>query len=188
MDKKEIFDIMTKESTHQIVLTGLMAGIMCILGPWQIPLPGLIPISLGSMGVYFAVYILGMKQGFLSVLIYLLLGFAGVPVFTGFSGGAGKVLGPTGGYLAGYLFLALIFGFFVDRWVSRIVVCLFGMILGTAVLYLFGSAWLAWQNGLSLTAALAAGAIPFLPGDLLKMIIVLLIGSQVRKRIKKAAL
>lgn len=175
-------------SAKQIAMIGLMAGVLCVLAPWSVPLPGLVPVSLGSLGVIFSVYILGMKRGTLSVLIYLLLGFAGLPVFTGFAGGPAKVLGPTGGYLAGYLFLALICGFFVDRWPLRPAMHFAGMVLGTAVLYLFGTVWYAYLSGLTLAAAMTAAVLPFLPGDLLKIAVVLIVGGQIRTRIRKAGL
>ena len=87
-------------NTKHLALTGLMAAVICILGPISLPIPiSPVPVSLGFFAVYLTVYILGMKMGSASVLIYVLLGFVGLPVFTGFSGGIGKVLGPTGGFI-----------------------------------------------------------------------------------------
>ena len=176
-------------NTKHLTLIGLMAAVACILGPWSLVIPiSPVPISLGTFAVFLTVYILGMKMGTISVAIYILLGAVGLPVFTGFSGGIGKVLGPTGGYIVGYLFMALVIGFFVDKWQTNYVFIVLGMVLGTAVLYLFGTLWLAKQGGMSFGAALAAGVIPFIPGDLVKMALAVLVGTQVKKRLWKAGI
>lgn len=172
-----------------IALIGLMAAVICIMGPLSIPLPfSPVPISLTNLAIYLTIYVLGMKKGTLSYIIYLLLGFAGLPVFSGFTSGPAKLLGPTGGYLIGFILLAVICGIFIDRWPSKRLFCFIGMVLGTAVCYLFGTLWLAYQAGLSFYAALAAGVIPFIPGDLIKIVIAMIVGTEVRKRLKKADL
>lgn len=176
-------------NTKHLALTGLMAAVICILGPISLPIPiSPVPVSLGFFAVYLTVYILGMKMGSVSVLIYVLLGFVGLPVFTGFSGGIGKVLGPTGGYIIGYLFMAPIMGFFIDKWKTNYVLIILGMVLGTAVCYLFGTLWLAYQGGMSFSAALAAGVIPFIPADIAKLILAVLAGEPVRRRLWKAGI
>ena len=180
-----------KLTTYQLTLTAVMAAVICVLGPISIAIPvSPVPISLGSMAVYLAVTVLGMKLGTLSCLIYLLLGLVGLPVFAGGSAGAAKLFGPTGGYLIGYLFLALIAGAFVGRFAENkwknIAFAALGMILGTIVLYALGTAWLAYSAGMDFQAALWAGVIPFIPGDLVKMVIAVLLGSAVRGRLLRA--
>lgn len=172
---------------RQLTLVGLMTAIICILGPISFPVPiSPVPISLGTLAIYFVLTVLGMKLGTLSVLIYLLLGLAGLPVFTGFTGGPGKLFGPTGGYLIGYLFMALTAGFFLDKKKSSLFLSVLGMLLGTAVLYLFGSVWLAYQASLTLPQALMAGVVPYLPGDLVKLVLAMFLGLQVRKRLPRS--
>ena len=172
---------------RQLTLVGLMTAIICILGPISFPVPiSPVPISLGTLAIYFVLTVLGMKLGALSVLIYLLLGLAGLPVFTGFTGGPGKLFGPTGGYLIGYLFMALTAGFFLDKKNSSLFLSVLGMLLGTAVLYLFGSVWLAYQASLTLPQALMAGVVPYLPGDLVKLVLAMFLGLQVRKRLPRS--
>ena len=180
-----------KLTTYQLTLTAVMAAVICVLGPISIAIPvSPVPISLGSMAVYLAVTVLGMKLGTLSCLIYLLLGLVGLPVFAGGSAGAAKLFGPTGGYLIVYLFLALIAGAFVGRFAENkwknIAFAALGMILGTIVLYALGTAWLAYSAGMDFQAALWAGVIPFIPGDLVKMVIAVLLGSAVRGRLLRA--
>ena len=182
-----------KLTTYQLTLTAVMAAVICVLGPISIAIPvSPVPISLGSMAVYLAVTVLGMKLGTLSCLIYLLLGLVGLPVFAGGRAGAAKLFGPTGGYLVGYLFLALIAGAFVGRYTENkwksIAFAALGMVLGTMVLYALGTAWLAYSAGMDFQAALWAGVIPFIPGDLVKMVIAVLLGSAVRGRLLRAGI
>lgn len=97
--------------TKTMALIGVMAAVTCILGPLSLAIPvSPVPISLTNLAVYFAIYVLGMKRGTISYCIYLLLGLVGLPVFSAFTGGAGKLFGPTGGYLIGFIFMALICG------------------------------------------------------------------------------
>ena len=176
-------------STKEMAVTAVMTAILCIIGPWAIQIPiSPVPITLCSMGIYFALYVLGLKLGTLSVLLYVLLGSFGVPVFTNFSGGIGKLLGPTGGYIIGYLFLALICGFFLERFPEKLPLHVLGFVLGTAVLYLFGTLWLGYQLKLNFTAALMAGVIPYIPGDAVKLFLAICTGIPLKKQLKKAGL
>ena len=176
-------------SLRQITLTGLMTAVICILAPFSLTIPvSPVQISLGTLAIYFVLCVLGMKLGTLSVVIYILLGLAGLPVFTGFIGGPGKLFGPTGGYILGYVFMALICGFFVDKWSDKTIMKFLGMVLGTAVLYLFGTVWLAWQASYTFPQALAAGVLPYIPLDTVKLVIALLVGSRLRSRLLKAGL
>lgn len=180
---------MKKISTKQLTLVGLMAAVICILGPWQISIPiSPVPISLGMLGIYFVTSVLGMRLGTASVLIYILLGLMGVPVFTGFTAGPGKLLGPTGGYIIGYILMALICGFFVDRYSGNLPLYFLGMALGTAACYFFGTLWLARLMQYTFFQALTAGVIPYIPADLIKLIIARVVGFQLRKRLMNANL
>jgi len=178
-----------EEKVREMALVGLMTALICLVGPMVVPLPmSPVPISLTNLAIYFGLYVLGTRRGCISYLLYLLMGFVGLPVFSGFSGGPGKLLGPTGGYLIGFVFMALIGGWFIDRWTDNLAACFAGMALGTAVCYLFGTLWLAYQGQMTFPVALAAGVLPFLPGDACKIAIAMLAGPQVRKRLKKAGL
>lgn len=169
--------------TKTMALIGVMAAVTCILGPLSLAIPvSPVPISLTNLAVYFAIYVLGMKRGTISYCIYLLLGLVGLPVFAAFTGGAGKLFGPTGGYLIGFIFMALICGFFIEKWEKKLYMHFIGMVLGTAVCYVFGTAWLAYTAHMGFAAALAAGVIPFIPGDLVKIIIAMIAGSAIRKQ------
>lgn len=180
---------MNKINTKTLTTIGIMTAIICILGPLSIPLPfSPVPISLTNLAIYFTVYVLGMKKGTISYLIYMLIGLIGLPVFSAFSSGPAKLFGPTGGYIIGFIFIALITGFFIDKWPNNYVLCFIGMFLGTAICYTLGTVWLAYQAHLSFAAALGAGVIPFIPGDIIKIVIALIGGPQIRKRLNKAGL
>ena len=172
-----------------MALIGLMTAVICVLAPFSLNLPfSPVPISLGTLAIYFVISVLGMKSGTVSVVLYILLGLVGLPVFANFTGGAGKLFGPSGGYIIGYIFMALICGWFTDKWADKAVLRFLGMLLGTAACYLFGTAWLAYQMSLTFPQALMAGVIPFIPADLVKLIIAMLLGYQLRKRLLKAGL
>ena len=176
-------------SVKQIALVGLMAAIICALAPFALPIPvSPVQITLGTLALYFVLTVLGLKLGTISVVVYILLGLAGLPVFAGFTGGAGKLLGPSGGYILGYIFMALVCGFFIDKWDSNIFLSFLGFLLGTAVLYLFGSLWLTYQTSVTLPQAIGAYVLPYIPGDLIKMILAITLGRQVRNRLKRAGL
>lgn len=153
--------------TKQLVRIALMAAVLCVLAPWKIPV-GPIPITLASFGVYLAAGVLGPLEGTIAVVIYVLLGAVGVPVFSGFTGGAGCLLGVTGGYILGYIPCAAVSGLLMGRnaplW-RRIA----ALLAGTAVLYALGTAMYCLQSGKALAAALAACVVPFLPLDAVKI-------------------
>ncbi|MCR4649445.1 MAG: biotin transporter BioY [Lachnospiraceae bacterium] len=175
-----------KITTITITRVALATAVICVLGPLALPLPiSPVPISLGILGVFFSVYVNGWLWGSLSCILYLLIGLVGVPVFSGFSGGAGKLLGPTGGYMIGYILLALIAGFFIEKFEKQIPLHIVGMVLGTAACYLLGTIWLAISTKMNFQAALLAGVIPFIPADIVKMVIAILVGIPVRRGIKK---
>ena len=169
--------------TFTLTSIALMTAVTCILGPLAIPI-GPVPVSLTPLAVFLSVYILGTKKGTLATILYLLIGAVGVPVFSGFAGGLGKLAGPTGGYLIGFIFMALISGWFIFRFYDKVVIQFLGMLLGLAVLYAFGTAWLSISAGMSFGAALAAGVIPFIGFDIAKIIVAILLGRAVRKRLQ----
>lgn len=169
-----------------MTLTAVTAALICIAGPMTIA-AGPIPLSLATFAVYLAGAILGKKYGTLAAALYLLIGIIGVPVFSGFSGGLQKLAGVTGGYLIGYLPCAFFAGLGAERaekegrkWILPAM-----MVLGTAVLYLIGTAWFIAQTGNTLGAALGLCVLPFLPGDAAKILAVTLLAAPVRNAVKK---
>lgn len=186
MEKNTQQNVNTKLSTKQLTTIGVMTAVTCILGPLAIPLSfSPVPISLTNLAIYISIYVLGTKSGTISYIVYLLLGLVGLPIFSNFTGGLAKLAGPTGGYLIGFIFLAIVGGIFVDHFQGKIYMHAIGLVIGTAICYLFGTLWLAFQAHLTIEAALWAGVIPYIPGDIAKVVIALIIGPQLRKQIKK---
>ncbi len=178
---------MRNESVKTMTMCAIMAALMCILGPMSIPI-GAVPISFTNLVIYLTVYLLGAKKGCISYLIYLLLGIAGLPVFSSYGSGIAKVAGPTGGYLIGFILLALISGIVMEKTNRNIVWSYLGMVVGTAVAYLFGTVWFVIQAQCTITYALSVCVTPFIPFDLIKMVIAIVLGRAIFAALKKNSL
>lgn len=163
----------------------LMTAVICILAPLSIPI-GAVPISFTNLAVYFAVYLLGTKYATYSYLIYYLIGLVGLPVFSGFTGGIGKAVGPTGGCLIGFFFMAIISGIFIEKFKDSRIMQLLGMVLGTVVVYILGTLWFSFVMDKTLAQSFMICVAPFIIGDLVKMIIAMYAGTEIRKRINLA--
>lgn len=172
---------------YQLATCALMAALMCVLGPMSIPI-GPIPVSLTNFVIYLAVYLLGMKGATASYLIYLLIGAAGMGVFSGYEGGIGKLAGPTGGYLIGFILMALICGFVMEKSHSNAVITIIGMIVATLVAYLFGTIWFVLQMQCDVWYALTVCVFPFIPFDIAKILIATALGKALRKVLIKSHL
>lgn len=180
-------DTRQSSSIYPLAMTAVMAAVMAAAAPFTIAV-GPIPLSLCTFVIYLTAYVLGWKRGTAATLVYILLGAAGLPVFSAFGAGLGKVLGPTGGYILGYLPLAAIAGLAVERFPRNRPAQLAGMVLGTGVLYAFGTGWYCFQSGTALGPALMACVAPFLPGDLVKMAAAMALGPVLRDRLARAGL
>lgn len=167
--------------TYSLTVTALMAALTCVLAPLSIPI-GPVPISLTNFVIYLSLYILDWKKGTISYLIYLFIGLVGLPVFSGFTGGIAKLAGPTGGYIIGFIPMAIIAGLAIDKFEKRWI-HFAGMLIGTAVCYFLGTVWFCLQSGSTPAAALSICVFPFIPGDVIKMLIVILIAPKIREKI-----
>ena len=172
--------------TRQLTITAVLTALLCIAGPLTLPL-GPVPLSLTTGVLMLMALLLGGARATLCCAVYLLMGLIGLPVFAGFTGGAGTLIGPTGGFLLAYLPMTALCGFLCARWTARPgQMCAF--LAGTALLYLMGTAWYCLQTGTEVSAALAVCVLPFLPGDALKIAAVLTLGNAIRARLKKAGM
>lgn len=174
-------------AVYGLTMTAAAAAAMTILAPWSIPL-GPVPLSLCTLLIYLLPWLLTPGRVVAATAVYLLLGAAGLPVFSGFLGGVGRLAGPTGGFLVGYLPLAAVCALFVRRTPTRRWLCLLGMALGTAVLYALGAAWFCVQTGSGPVEALAVCVLPFLPADALKLCAALALGPALRRRLERTGL
>ena len=176
-----------KQDVSNLTAAALMAAVLCVLGPLSVPI-GPVPIAMANFAVSLAAWLLGPRWGVLSVAAYLLLGAAGMPVFAGYAAGAAVLFGPTGGYLIGYLAMALVGGWAVERTGGRPVLSGLGLAAGVAVSYAFGTAWFIVQMGCTLSYALAVCVVPFIPFDAAKAALASGLGSVLRRTLLRAGL
>ena len=134
--------LIKRNKIHRMSLIALFSALMCILSPISIPI-GSVPITLANLVVFLSVLLLGMKDGTLSCLVYILIGIFGLPVFSNFTSGLGVLLGPTGGYIFGYILICLVSGTFVEKSKNK-KIKLLGLLLGLLVSYLVGTLWYSY--------------------------------------------
>ena len=173
----------SKAALLDLVFVALFAAVMTVCAQIQIPF-GQVPFTLQTLGVFIAASLLGWKRGTLSVIVYVLLGLAGVPVFAGFSGGIGVLFGPTGGYIIGFIFTALIVGLMTEKLGKKPWVEIVSMILGLAVCYAFGTVWFMFQMKMGLVESLLLCVVPYLIADALKIAFSAVLVNRLDKVIK----
>lgn len=161
-----------------LALSGIFAALTSMGGLFSIPFYP-VPLTLQTFFVYLAVQKLK-KHAYISQAIYLGIGLAGLPVFARGMGGYSVLIGPTGGFLLGFLL-----GAFVSGWLQEIISDrswggLVAMALCSALIFLTGWLWLSYWLGWNLTAAAWIGVIPFLPGDAVKLAIAAIVGKKLR--------
>ena len=176
----------TKRSlrTQDMVLSAMFAVLIAICS-W-ISIPMTIPFTLQTFGVFMAVEVLGGKRGTLAVLIYLILGVTGIPVFANFTGGIGILLGMTGGYIIGFLFSALIMWLIESKLGTSPQMRLIAMVAGLIVCYVFGTIWFMavytkTSGAVALTTVLGWCVIPFIIPDLIKIALAYFLAPRIRK-------
>ena len=172
--------------TFQITFTALFAAIIAVLTLIPIPFSFLgVPMTLQTFAIAFCGFLLGWKMGLCAVSLYLFLGIIGLPVFSGFQGGLQKLIGPTGGFLYGFLLLVLLCGFArhfhrpVWRWGCGILLGIGGLLLCHAC----GVLQLSAVNHISLGAAIAGASLPFLPKDILSVVAAFALAELLRRRL-----
>ena len=146
---------------------------------------GPVPIVLQNFFIFLSGLLLGSRWGLASVSVYLLAGALGLPVFAGGTGGIGRFMGPTGGYLMGYLPAVYIIGWVSEKGGKRPVFDAFGMIFGALIVYAVGVTWLKLLTGITWEKTLAVGMVPFLLGDALKIAAAVPIAKTLRPIIQK---
>jgi biotin transport system substrate-specific component len=130
---------------------------------------GPVPIVLQNLFIMLAGLLLGGRWGLISVAVYLLAGAVGLPVFAGGTGGVGKFVGPTGGYLLGFAAAAYLIGIISESGRGRVAIDVIAMVAGTLIIYAVGVSWLKVVTGMSFSKAVTVGMLPFLIGDALKI-------------------
>lgn len=182
----------TKKSSKfrliDMIYMGMSAAIIAVCSWIAIPV-GSIPITLQTMAVCIVAGLFGWKRGTLSVIVYILLGAIGVPVFAGFKAGIGVLGGPTGGYIIGFIFTAIIVGLACEKSNFKIWVCVLSMVIGILVCYAFGTAWFyfAFVNSDSpktILDVLALCVFPYLIPDAVKIALASVLVNRLHKLVK----
>ncbi|WP_413366069.1 biotin transporter BioY [Lysinibacillus sp. 3P01SB] len=176
-----------KISVFPMVLTALCAAIIAVLAQVSIPLP-LVPITGQTLAIGLVVTILGLKYGTYSVLLYIMLGAIGLPVFQGFSGGLSIIAGPTGGYIVGFIPCALVIGYYLEKTRPTFTHAFTANLIGMIVTLFFGALWLKIVADLTWTGALVSGVTPFLVVGIIKAAIAAWAGVIIRNRLLQAKL
>lgn len=168
--------------TAEMTRMALMVAMNCVSAYIIIPLPfSLSPIALQTLIVNLTGYVLNAKQAFMTMLVYLLVGLAGVPVFTGGSAGPGKLFGPTGGYIIGFLFTAVFLAYFRGEKYSFKRYALLGCVIGIPLIYVFGVVQLKLITGMGWDKAIMTGALPFIPLDIVKCLVAAVIAYPINR-------
>ena len=177
----------TKLNNKDIVLISLSVTLIIICSWISIPL--MVPFTMQTFAVFTIIGLLGTKRSTIAILIYILIGAIGIPVFSEFTGGLGRLLGSTGGYIIGFIFTALISGFIIDKLGKSSIAMIFSMIIGLLTCYLFGTAWFIYiytntTDPIGIMTALSWCVFPFIIPDLLKISLAVLIVKRVSKYIQ----
>ncbi|MBQ3183652.1 MAG: biotin transporter BioY [Clostridia bacterium] len=166
--------------TKDIVHCGIVTALLCVLCPIAIPISG-IPITLATLVIYITCTVCKLHTSLISVMLYILLGCIGLPVFSGFSGGVTHIAGPVGGFILGYIPLVICVSLLNKGRPRQII----GMCIGTVLLYICGCIGFMLNTDKELLSVLSACILPFLPGDALKITIAILAVPKINIIFKK---
>ncbi len=171
---------------QSVCYCAIFAAIIAVLAQISIPLPGGVPLTLQTLGIMLAGIILGAKKGCISVIIYILLGAVGLPVFAGFKGGISSVFGPTGGFIVSFWTVSLCsgLGYFLGKRASSnlkskallYVLTAAGILIGAALNYLVGVVWFTSITGNTVSAAITMCVLPFMLTDAIKVVLATVFG------------
>ncbi len=161
-----------------LMLSAIMAALLCVVSPWVIPI-GAVPLSLASFVIYAVCALCDLKRSIAAVSIYVLLGAIGLPIFAGFVGGVQVILGPTGGYVLGYLVAAAIIPILKDKINLFITLC-----ISTLVIYLCGTMWYMAVAEVKFAQAMAVCVLPFVVADIIKMVLACVCVPKIKTALK----
>ena len=178
----------SKFSARDLARVAMGVALIAVCSWLSVPMT--VPFTLQTFAVCLLAALFGLRLGLWTVVCYLLLGAAGAPVFAGFSGGIAALLGPTGGYLVGFLFTALSVGLAVGRWGRRLPVLILSMALGILLCYTFGTAWFVLvytrnSGPISVGAALGMCVFPYLLPDAVKIALAAILTQRLTPILRK---
>lgn len=173
--------------TTKMIYIAVMTVFMAICS-W-ITIPGIVPFTLQTFALYFGLWILGGKYTTYSLILYIIMGCVGVPVFSGFKGGVGVIIGPTGGYIVGFILLTGIMWIYekITKKESDVVKISL-IIIGTLLCYLCGLMWYMYVSGVpfgkeGFVSVMMICVVPYMIPDALKIVLAKIVGKRVNKRI-----
>jgi len=166
------------------VYAALLATITAVLAQIAIPLPGGVPFTLQVFGVFLGILLLG-KKAFWGMLTYLLLGAIGLPIFAHAQGGIGVIIGPTGGYILGFVISGLVGGYFVELFKFSLKGKILGLLISLFIIYFIGMLQLAFVANMSISKAIAVGVSPFIPLDMLKGAMAIVLSKYIYRALQK---
>ena len=175
----------SKISVQDICSIAIMTAITVVMAQISIPMPMGVPMTMQTFAITLAGVILGSKKGGLSILVYVLLGAIGVPVFAGFSGGVQNLIGPTGGFIISFPIMAYVIGLGVEHRKKKGMFVLM-LILGTVLNYAVGVAMFCIIMNSSVMTGITACVLPFIPTAIIKAVVAALLGLQIRSRLGAA--
>ncbi|WPS88896.1 biotin transporter BioY [Brevibacillus halotolerans] len=170
------------ENLRTYMVIAIFTAITAVFAQITIPLPT-VPITGQTLAVGLVATVLGSRYGTVSMVLYALLGAIGVPVFAGFSGGPQVLIGPTGGFIFGFIATAFIMGYLLEKTKYTFPMALIANLLGMVVIFLFGVVQLKLVLNLSWAGAMAAGVTPFIAGGIIKAVLAAYVGIILRKRL-----
>ena len=170
-------------STREITLIGMCAALMAIFSQLSLPLPfTTVPVTLQIFAVVIISVIAGAQIGTLSLIIFELLGAIGLPVFANLKGGFGIIVGPTGGYLIGYIIMAFLIGYAAYK--ENKILLFIASYFGVSIDFFIGALQLKMVTGMNIQASLAAGVYPFIIKDFIATAVAIIIGFKVKKSVQ----
>ncbi len=184
MEKTTTVSVLT---VRDLCYISIFAAIIAAMAQISIPLPAGVPLTLQTLAVPLAGIILGAKRGTIATIVYVLLALAGAPVLANFTGGIGKVLGVTGGFIISFPLMAFLSGLVAEKGVKSALYWA-GLIMGVVVNYIVGTLWFVFAADSTVVAALTACVFPFIPTAILKLILSGILGETVKKAMKRAQL
>ncbi|PCN44975.1 BioY family transporter [Brevibacillus laterosporus] len=170
------------ENLRTYMVIAIFTAITAVFAQITIPLPT-VPITGQTLAVGLVATVLGSRYGTVSMVLYALLGAIGVPVFAGFSGGPQVLIGPTGGFIFGFIATAFIMGYLLEKTKYTFTMALIANLLGMVVTFLFGVVQLKLVLNLGWAGAMAAGVTPFIAGGIIKAVLAAYVGIILRKRL-----
>lgn len=177
-----------KLSLRDMIVCGVFAAVLAILAQISIALPfSPIPFTMQTFGVFLIAAVLGWKRGFISLMVYILLGIIGVPVFAAYSAGPTVLFGKTGGFIIAFPFMALIIGYTSEKYKKTVYVSI-SMVLALFLCYCIGTLQFSVITNIPLSKSIAFTVIPYIPLDCVKIVMATLIGVQIKRRVSVGAI